>query len=193
MYERDGKCMSQCSACGVACEAPRLTSPTSVERFEKLECEVILGTLDLTSLSDVPEKDLFEMFERVTKIQGDLIIRNAPGIVSLAFFGELRSVNSIVLDNCAALVDAHLPSLETFDSVTVTHCPRLCDARIPGASDSLDQTGCTDTRLVQYFELQGATTEISLTELATEFQLILRGETGDNLTVCRVVSHLCLL
>jgi hypothetical protein len=189
MYERDNKCMSQCSECGVACEAPHLTSIASIKLFEPLQCEVVLGTLDLSMVSDIAEQQLQAVLARVTKIQGDLVIRNAPGVVSLEFLRNLRSVNNIILDNCAALVDARLPALSSYDSVTITYCPRLCEARIPAASDTLDQSDCTETHLLQYFEVQGG--QMSLTEIATQLQLLLRQGAGDNITVCMTHDSFC--
>jgi hypothetical protein len=181
MYEKEGKCKSQCSECGVACEAPRLTSIVSVERFEKLECEVVLGTVDLSSVHDVPEQDLFEAFERVTKIQGDLIVRNIPGIMSLGFLHNLRQVNNIVIDNCADLVDARLPELVGHDSVSVAQCPRLCEARQPKASSNA--TECGATQLEQYFEVQGLVTIQPLTQIAAKLTEALRGLVDSKLEV----------
>ena len=161
-------CKSQCSECGVACKAPRLTSIASVDRFAKLKCEVVLGTLDLSSLQNVPESVIHAAFAHVTKIQGDLIIRNLLDLVSLGFLSNLRHVNSIAIENCVNLVDARLPALVSRDSVTITHCPRLCDARKPTANINNTTVGCAAAHLEQYFELQGTASVLPMNEIAVK-------------------------
>ena len=183
MYEKAGMCKSQCSECGVACEAPRLTSIASVDRFARLKCDVVLGTLDLSSLQSVPESVIHTAFAHVTKIQGDLIIRNLPDLVSLGFLSNLRQVNSIVIENCVNLVDARLPALVSRDSVTITHCPRLCDARKPTANTNTSTVWCAAAQLEQYFELRGTASVLPMNEIAAKLTEALNSVADSNLQV----------
>ena len=189
MYAKDGWCKSQCSECGTACEAPRLTDIASVERFAKLECEVVLGSLDLSSMHHVPESVVIRGLGSVTKIQGDLIIRDSPDMISLGFLHRLRQVNRIIVENCADLVDARLPSLVSHDSITITHCPRLCDARKPSTSTNISSAGCAAVQLEQYFELQETTSGAIMADIAAKLMQTLRSVADSTLEVSKPLER----
>ncbi len=118
------------------------------------QCQVILGTLRLTATRVHSEQDYIDAFQRVTSIQGDLIITGLANIVTLNFLSNLRQVDNVVLESNRNLVDARLASLVTYGTVVVTDCPRLCPDLRPGANVSLSPpTGCGLIRESLYFSL----------------------------------------
>ena len=167
MFEIDGVCKSQCPECGRSCLASQINRIGTIHALEYMGCESIIGDLVLANIPLLTEYELSHAFKRVAHIEGSLVIRGIDSLVSLRFLENLRHVNNIQLSDNPNLVEAVIPTLQSYGSVTVTNCPRLCTALTlgPGYSSTADTSACT--RIVEEQYLTVNTTGMqTLTDIA---------------------------
>jgi hypothetical protein len=152
LFQFNNTCQSKCTSCGRSCQANLVSRNNAFHTLESLDCEVVIGTVSLTS-AVTSEEWLKRVFQSVTSIQGDLIISGVSGLTSLAFLKNLLHVENIVLQGNTALVDARLASTTSFSTVSVSGSQYLCPAWYPGADQALDSASCAQLRVSQYFSI----------------------------------------
>jgi hypothetical protein len=124
--------------------------------YHARNCSVIFGTLTISGINGITERELWDAFSTVTAIRGDLVIEDSAAITTLLPFLRLERVNHIKLQNNPQLVDARLPSLLSSRTVDVRGSPFLCPARTPRTRDQPqgDHSQCNKLELVQLFSIE---------------------------------------
>ena len=175
--------MSQCSDCGNLCESFPITDLSSLELYSSRGCTLISGDLHIANLPSVVHEDLlFDHMGQVRFLRGSLIVLNNQFLSSLAFLRNVQSVVNVVLFNNPTLVDARLPSLQTFlGTFQPEGCDRLCPARYTALGPSSSDEDCPNLSRLSFISV-GGPVDLSINHTTS----VLRSALNDfsNGTVC---------
>jgi hypothetical protein len=152
MFSRGSLCKSQCEDCGKACLAFRVSDIANIEQYSTLNCEIILGTLYISGVPQLPAIYLFKAFANVTTIHGDLVLTNNEGMISLDFFAKLMNVGNIRISGNPNLVDARIFSLANHGDTVIENNRLLCPNRETGTQIA-SEVGCNNVDVFQYLRL----------------------------------------
>ena len=164
LYASGDWCVSNCSTCGASCAAVRVVDRSNLAYYQTSRCVVLFGTLYVTGVPSVTDFELNSAFLTVTTIRGDLVIAGNPTVTSLAAFANLQSVDNVVLQGNAQLVDARLPNANILGSISVTNNPRLCPQRWPQSAAA--DAPCAAVDVTQLVVIWAANVSVAVASLS---------------------------
>ena len=187
LFQRGDLCVSQCSNCGILCEAFPITDLPSLQLYSEQKCNIVAGDLYIMNLAYAIRKAvLFQHLQTVWEIRGSVFILNNQFRTALTFFQNLLTVsNDILLLNNPSILDARFTGLVTLNgNVTVIGCDRLCPERYPSLSMSTNQSECADPYLQNFFAITGTATVSDVPLIAQLLTAAFLNATGANNVCC---------
>ena len=168
MYEVNGFCTSQCSDCGVLCEAFPISDLTSLQLYSSYGCTIVVGDLYIISLPlSIRKKQVFQYLQTIREIRGSFYMVNNLYMSAMTFFSGLTTITGDVFYlNNPIMIDTRMPSLTYFGGVlTVSGCDRLCPARYTVVGESPSDTGCPNNTVNTYLHVDGNVNSVTLPSL----------------------------
>jgi hypothetical protein len=149
--------VSQCSTCGVLCEAFPISDLTSLQLYSSKGCTIVAGDLYVVNLPfSITLAVLIEHLYTIQYLRGWLYVKDSPWLTSLLPFRSLLGMQGVSLSNMANLVDARIPGLQQLpNAVHVEHCNRLCPARYTAVGASQDNSDCPHLELNLFIHVEG--------------------------------------
>ena len=151
-------CVSQCSTCGVLCEAFPISDLTSLRLYSTKGCTIVAGDLYLVRLPfSITLAVLFDHLQTIQHIRGTLYLQDSPWVTSLFPFRNILSLNGASYSNMDNLVDTRIPGLQKLskNNVHVENCNRLCPARYTAIGASPDDSDCPNLQLRIFVRIEG--------------------------------------
>ena len=121
--------LSSSAAFSIPCRSRVVTHRRHLAYYIEHECTSLAGDLVIASLEHVTVDELNAAFGMIETIDGNLVIRGSPGIVTLDFLSSLWTVQNVTLSHNVNLVDARIITLESVGMIDNSHNERLCPAR----------------------------------------------------------------
>ena len=165
MYEIGSTCTSQCSNCGVLCEAFPISDVTSLQLYSTQGCTVVVGDLYILSLPlSIRKKQLLGFVQTIQSIRGSLYVLNNLYLAAMTPFSGLKSIQGDVYYlNNPILVDTRMPSLSFLGGSTIVNgCDRLCPARYTSVGSSSIDASCPNNTITAYLHVNGNVNDQSL-------------------------------
>jgi hypothetical protein len=121
--------LNSSASLSITCRSRIVSHRRHLAYYMEHECTSLAGDLVIASLEHVTVDELNAAFSLIETIDGNLVIRDSAGIVTLDFLSSLRAVQNVTLVHNVNLVDARIMTLESVGLVDIARNERLCPAR----------------------------------------------------------------
>jgi len=187
-------CVSQCSTCGVLCEAFPISDISSLRLYSTKGCTIVAGDLYLVRLPfSITLAVLFDHLQTIRHIRGTLYLQDCPWVTSLFPFRNLLSLKGASFSNMENLVDARIPGLQQLvnKNVHVENCNRLCPARYTAVGTSPDDSDCPNLQVRFFVRVEGVLPVSSILDVWQDVMFnALRNISANEVRVSCLVSHM---